>query len=228
MRDALKTLSGRIADLIWPRTCAVEGCGAKVDRPWRHICSSCWRSLPWDDERHFEMAVAGRWDGLRAAFAYLPPVDRLILDFKFASKKHLARDFADAMEIAARKWFDVAAIDAVVPVPLHSNRLAKRGYNQSALIAEDLALRFDRTFLAGGISRVRDTEHQSRCAGPKRLKNVAGAFDVEHPESVRGRAILLVDDVSTTGATVAECAATLKSAGAYKVFVLIAARTLAD
>lgn len=165
---------------------------------------------------------------MRAAFAYLPPVDRLVLDFKFAAKRHLAKDFADAMETAARRWYDVPSIDAIVPVPLHRNRLALRGYNQSVLLAEELAARFDRMLLLNAIARVRDTEHQSRCTGAQRIKNVAGAFKVVRPEAIRGRAILLVDDVSTTGATVAECSAALKDAGAYKVFILLAARAIAD
>ena len=173
------------------------------------------------------MDVKGGWDDLRAAFAYLPPVDRLVMDFKFSHMPHLAPDLADAMETAARKWFDTVGVDALVPVPLHTSRIEQRGYNQSELLAAELAQRIDRPFLPNAIIRTRDTEHQSRLSREERHRNVKGAFEAD-PRWVRGRVVVLVDDVSTTGSTISECALALKSAGAHKVLALIAARALRD
>lgn len=111
-----------------------------------------------------------------------------------------------------------------MPVPLHPRRLRQRGFNQSLLLARALyghwrdQIRFDL------LARTRWTEPQINFSGPDRLKNVFEAFSVLKPDAVRDRAVLLVDDVFTTGATVNECARVLKDAGAGPVLVLTLAR----
>ena len=209
-------LLSQVADFIWPRICPVEGCGRLSDRPGRHVCSACYAHLPFYD-------LVG--DGTGAwALQYAPPASDLIKDFKFNDATHLLADFADMLEAAVRTRLDSSAIDVVIPVPLNVHRLAERGYNQSALLARALAKRLDRRCDELSLKRVRDTEHQTRLSGEERRRNLRGAFKVVRPDMVRGRTVLLVDDVSTTGSTLDCCQDALEKAGAARVWRAALAR----
>lgn len=119
---------------------------------------------------------------------------------------------------------------AVVPVPLHRTKLHQRGFNQAELIAR-AAMKTkgpgDRLRLCAGVlERKRETASQIGLTRHQRRENLRGAFGVAQPEAVKGREVLVVDDVYTTGATVSECARVLRRAGATKVWVATVARTL--
>ncbi len=235
----------RIADIVWPRVCAVPECGRPVDRPGRHLCSRCHASLPWlegggacrscgrtipseaphdfvcDDCR----AMRPAFEFARAAVRYSDPAARLVKDFKFRNALWLREDLVDLLEATVRAKLDAPAIDLVVPVPLHPFRRLQRGYNQSALLAESLAKRLGRRFDASALRRRWNTEHQTRLSGKAaRAKNIKRAFAVRRPKSVRGRTVLLVDDVMTTGGTLNECARPLIAAGASRVWCATVAR----
>lgn len=116
----------------------------------------------------------------------------------------------------------------IVPVPLHARKLRQRRFNQAQLIAE-AALRSgscSRFELKPALRRTRETQSQIGLSRHQRRENLRGAFSVNRPGEVRGRKILLVDDVFTTGTTVSECARVLRRAGAAKVYVATVARTL--
>ena len=117
-------------------------------------------------------------------------------------------------------------VDLVVPVPLHTDRLARRGYNQSMEIAREVAVRLGLPLAADICERVRDTPAQIELPWKDRVENVRGAFSCRR--AVDARCIAVVDDVMTTGATLAEIAATLKKFGAAKVVNWVVARTLID
>ncbi len=113
----------------------------------------------------------------------------------------------------------------VVPVPLHPRRLRWRGFNQSELLAESLARHFLLRMDTLALKRVHQTTPQADIRErEQRLDNVSGVFSCAHPENIRGRTILLIDDVCTTGATLNECARILKVNGAKKVIALVVAR----
>jgi ComF family protein len=115
-------------------------------------------------------------------------------------------------------------VEALVPVPLSTGRRRRRGFNQSELIASQLAERIERPVLGGGLVRTRETPPQVRRTAAERRENVAGAFACPDPEVVAGRRIGLVDDVMTTGATLDACAEILKMAGASRVYAIVVAR----
>lgn len=104
--------------------------------------------------------------------------------------------------------------DAVVPVPLHRTRLYERGYNQSTMLARGVAAVLEQPVLENALRRTRPTRSQTRLTQTARWRNVEGAFTVPDPELVRGRRLVLVDDVLTTGATAVAAAHALKAAGA--------------
>ena len=116
----------------------------------------------------------------------------------------------------------------VVPVPLHPRRLAERGYNQSGLLAVAFAKRINRLCDETSLVRIRDTEHQSRSNREDRRKNLKGAFRTVDPSRIRGRTVVLIDDVMTTGATIDECSEALYAGGAYKVIPFVLAKALMD
>ena len=132
----------------------------------------------------------------------------------------LAQYLGDELPVSADHY------DVVIPVPLHWRRLWWRGFNQAALLAGEVARRLDLPLDTTAISRRRSTMPQTSRHHDERVKNVRRAFAVTHPERVRNRRVLIVDDVMTTGATVDECARVLIAAGAACVDVFTLARVL--
>ncbi len=170
------------------------------------------------------MARPRAFDAARAACLYDETSRDPILKLKHADRLDLAPLMARWLSRAARDLIDGA--DAIVPVPLHPLRLLRRRYNQAAEIARPLAAMSATPYLPDALVRRRRTETQGGKSGGARRRNVAGAFHVPagRVDQVAGRAILLVDDVMTTGATLEGCARALKAAGAASVNVAVVAR----
>jgi ComF family protein len=140
----------------------------------------------------------------------------------------LGRMLAEAIEDLQPLFNDSEVL--VAPVPLHSGKLAQRGFNQSELIARAAvklkAAGGQLQLSAGLLERRRETKSQIGLSRHQRRENIRGAFVVAKPSEVDGREVLVVDDVFTTGTTVSECARILRRAGASKVYVATVARTL--
>jgi ComF family protein len=149
----------------------------------------------------------------------------VILLFKFRGYAVLARDLAEKAHAALGRdeslWWGEPVL---VPVPLCPARERERGYNQSALLARELSRRSGLRSEAGVLVRRGNAPPQSTLEAAARARNVRGAFAVRRPGPVRGRAVLLVDDVYTTGATLKECAKALLRAGASDVRGITLAR----
>ena len=163
------------------------------------------------------------WRRARAALAYDAVARRLVLPLKYADRPETARHLAPLMARAGVALLGEA--EAVVPVPLHRRRLFTRRYNQAALLAKFLA-RPGRPALLDALMRVRATTPLGALDRKERAREVAGAFAVRpgRAAALRGRRVLLVDDVLTTGATAAACTLALLEAGAAGVDVLALAR----
>jgi ComF family protein len=165
-------------------------------------------------------------DSVLAALDYAHPWDRLIGRFKFDAALDLAGVFAGLVE---RAWRDSGRPkpELLLPVPLSLPRLRRRGYNQSWELARRIAARLNVPADVRLLLRVRDTAHQLAFPVERRAANVRSAFAVapRRAAALRGRRVTLVDDVMTTGATLAEIARTLRLAGAAEVHALVLART---
>jgi ComF family protein len=149
-----------------------------------------------------------------AAFEYGGAVARAITRLKYGGRADLARPLGDLLWRALLPHARGLRDAIVVPVPLHPSRLAERGFNQSALLARPIARRLRAPLLPLALARVRETPQQTALDRDARLANVAGAFCVRQDSRVSGRAVLLVDDVRTTGATMDACTRALIAAGA--------------
>lgn len=159
---------------------------------------------------------------LVAYAAYGGALASAIKRFKYSDRADLAEPLGTLLVLAAH---DVQlTADAVVPVPLHPRKLRARGYNQSALLAKSIAASLGAPFLPRALVRTRDTRPQASLDRADRSTNLAGAFRAPRAELVRGRHIVLVDDVVTTGATLHACREALLSAGAARVTALVLAR----
>ena len=162
------------------------------------------------------------WHG----FGFLGPYDgllrELVLDFKFHARFELRKVLRSLLLRAYAYHFPGLRPDCIVPVPLHTARLRERGFNQSLEIARGLDRVVNARLLPDVLLRVRPTKAQSGLERKERLDNVRGAFQAD-PGVIRSRHILLIDDVSTTGTTLTECAKALRRAGAGQVDALVLA-----
>ena len=175
------------------------------------LCNQCRMSPPAFDLARF--AVPFRFE-----------MKELIHAFKYRNATWLAEDLADLLEGCVTAHFDVGAVDWIMPVPLHPMKYARRTYNQAEYLAKSLSRRTGRPCSCDLVKRIRQTPTQTHLGARARRENVRGAFSVVRPELVRGRTILLVDDVMTTGATLSSIASSLKSAGAWRVWTATVAR----
>ncbi|MES2729780.1 MAG: ComF family protein [Pseudomonadota bacterium] len=164
----------------------------------------------------------------RSALIYDDASRKMILAFKHGDQQHLRRPFAQQLfRLMAGLGTDTDSA-IIIPVPLHRFRLWSRRYNQAALLATSLARLTRYTVCLDALVRTRATESQGHKKREARRKNVAGAFAV-HPKriaQIKGRIVIVVDDVMTTGSTFESCAKALKAGGAEAVICLSVARVV--
>jgi ComF family protein len=235
-------LSRRFAallDLVWPPTCAACGgeawegepraplctpCAVGLEPP-RARCPRCARSVgPVAIGAPCSRCAEERWalDGAVAADAYRGTARALVVRLKFRAERAAARvlgaRLADAVERAGIPG------DLLVPVPLSRRRRRERGFNQAALLAREVAARLALDLDERALVRRRHDAPQSSLPPGRRRRAPRGGFDAR-AERVRGRCVLLVDDVLTSGATALACARALHRAGAPHVVLAVAARS---
>ena len=162
-----------------------------------------------------------------AGARYAEPLISAIHRFKYGAAPELCTELA-SLSTRAIDLLGIEAGDVWVPVPLHPLRLAERGYNQAALLALDLARRSHGTVDARRLCRLRHTEQQAKRKRGARSENVAGAFSLRDRSQRRAQRVVLVDDVVTTGATLAACIDVLHAAGDHVVGCVAVAYTAAS
>lgn len=231
-------------DLVLPPRCL--SCGLLVAEQGA-LCVSCWAGmtfvtdplcdrcgLPFDHDPGGVMVCGAclraepPFERARAVLRYDEASRRLILGFKHADRTEAVSTFARWMAQAAGGL--VADCDIIAPVPLHWRRLFKRRYNQAGILSQAVARNSGRPGIPDLMVRRRATPSQGRLSAEQRRRNVAGAFAVRpaHKAALQGKRLLLVDDVMTTGATVAACSRAALAAGARAVDVVVLARALRD
>lgn len=211
----------------WPAQPICEDCIQVFAQPV-HRCISCALALPATLTQCRSCAsLHPEWDRALAAVDYAFPWDRLIAEFKFHENPAWARHFA--VLIRSSPWVEPALEDAdfIVPMPLATERLLQRGFNQSTLLARHLN---PAKVLEGALLRVVNTPAQSTLARKDRQSNLRRAFAMEpaRPGIVAGKRLVLLDDVMTSGASMAAASAVLKRAGASHITALVFARTGVD
>lgn len=250
----LRNFMDAVLAVVFPTQCSLCGnelasdsrgrvCHACWDtlRPWDGpLCARC--GLPFVSA-HAADAVEPRcgdclaevpaFDGARSYGLYTGKLRQAVLRVKFSSDERLGRHLGGLLAFPwdrlAHSW--MARSPLIAPVPLHRLRRKERGFNQSELLAEGLIRTLAKRDPAAKVTiarsllvRRRPTSPQTGLSVSARRENLRGAFEVERPDLIRGRDIVLVDDVMTTGATLSECARALKRAGVASVWGLTVAR----
>jgi len=226
-----------VTDLLWPPLCGV--CGESVNDSSDGFCKACWDEVMecavgdycrrcGKDAVKFDV-VGGKcgvcdgtelfFDGIARAGVYQDALRKLIQGFKFSDRSELAGFLGQMADSAFQgsEFFD--EVEMFVPVPLHWKRFLRRGYNQSKLLTKQL--NHPTAKINCDLVRMRNTHRQWGLEAAKRRKNVKGAFGVRKRHSFEGKTICLVDDISTSWATLNECAKTLKLAGADNVYAVV-------
>ena len=235
----LRRLGRAVVDGVLPPRCLA--CGTIVDEP-DALCSSCWAGmrffappwcavcgLPFPHPMGEEAVCADcarqkpSWDRARAVMRYDKHSRHLVLALKHGDRTHVARALGRWMGRAGAELLQGA--DMIVPVPLHWTRLFTRRYNQAGLLAHAVRAAGGPPVMADWLVR-RRTPSQGRLGPVARVRNVRGAFAVRRGCDVKGKRIVLVDDVLTTGATVEECARVLRRGGAASIGVLTLSRAV--
>jgi ComF family protein len=223
-------------DFALPPRCA--GCGTIVADVhsfcpdcWKEVeflgesgCSTCGLPLQATEQKTCGVCLARvpRIARTRAAVAYGDLARSLAIRLKYGRKVAIARTMARYMAPLVGEGTD----RMLVPVPLHRTRLWSRGFNQSALVARELSRRLGIAANPLALARIRRTPPLKGMSPLQRRKTVAGAFRVRDKSEIKGKTVILIDDVLTTGSTAEACARTLKRAGAARVELVSWARVV--
>jgi len=214
--EPVKALLGAVLETVLPADCLV----CKAILPWRQeggVCLPCWGRLRWDPLRQPPAHVV-------SALEYRDEARRLVQALKFEGFDPLGEPLGRAgAERCAALLDALAPVDVVVPVPLHWTRRLRRGFNQAELLARGVASARGLPCAPDLLRRVRRGRRQRGLSRQARRAAFAGVFAA--PPQARGARVLLVDDVITTGATIAACAAALAAAGAVPAGAFTVART---
>ena len=235
--SAASRLVHSVLDFALPPRCG--GCGTIV-HDVDSFCADCWKQLEFlgaggcsrcglplkaTDIETCAVCLAKppRLDRIRAAVAYGDISRSITMRLKYGRKVALARTMSRYMQPLLG---DLPGDTVFVPVPLHRSRLWRRGFNQSAIVARELSRRTGYGVEIDALKRVRATPPLKGLNMLQRRRTVAGAFRANRQAELRGRNIVLVDDVLTTGSTANACARVLKRAGAARVDLVSWARVI--
>jgi ComF family protein len=243
----IRRIADGILNLLYPESCFV--CSTPTSRMQdRGICPKCWDKtiqlritgpscpscgLPY---RCFESApthLCGKcsiclppYSGARAFGSYSSELSRIIRALKFDGRRDLAGLLAPLLASTFLESWSAREIDLIVPIPLHAKRKRERGYNQAALLGHSLARIVGLPFCGNALTRVRSTLPQVGLSDSERTENMEHAFRCTEATAVRGLRVIVVDDVMTTGSTVASACEALLEGGAARVSVLSVARAV--
>lgn len=224
----IKDIFSAIADLFYPRLCLC--CGATLTSSEKHICTSCIASIPRTNFHNgirnlAEESFAGKAHADSAFswffFSHESQYSKLIYNFKYAGNYPLAQYLGEMYAKELKSEEIVLNFDYIIPVPLHRKRKKKRGYNQSFYIAKGISNIFGGTIREDILFRGEMTKTQTKKMRFDRWENIKDAFFVDTANTTDfDKKILIVDDVTTSGATIAACIIKLRECGYKNISVL--------
>lgn len=219
-----------LIDLIFPRTCVV--CGEQLSPQEKDICINCLSTLPKIEKINLDEIEKSFWGKVEieraTSFMYYhknSPYNNLIHRLKYKNRPDTGDRlaFLAAKEIAESGFFD--DIDAIVPLPLSKRKMRQRGYNQCDYIAKGLSRATGIPVIKNAVKRLKSNETQTHKSRDERWQNVEGIFALSDATLLEGKHILLIDDILTTGATLASCAKSIQEGCQCRISIFTLAYT---
>lgn len=212
----------KILNLIFPNVC---GFCNKIDN--NSLCKNCELSLSKYEInciKNYTKDSKKYFDYLYSALKYENIVREKIIKYKFNENSYLYKTFAKIIINNKKIYGFLNLYDIIIPVPMHKNKRAVRGYNQSELLAKEIAKYLGLDSEKDILIKVKNTKVQSTLNKTQRIQNIKDAFAVTDVEKIKDKKIILVDDIYTTGSTVNECSRILKQAGVKEICVVTIAK----
>jgi ComF family protein len=219
--------------LFFPHTCC--GCGTELLEENVLFCIYCEASMPFTRFEFFpcnpiEKIFWGRVD-IQAAAAHMyftrgSSIQKSLHLLKYKGRKQVGYYFGARMGMAIKNCDRFAGCELIIPLPLYAAREKKRGYNQANVIAEGISTQLNIPVISDVIFRTRKTETQTKKSRIQRWKNMEDSFEIRNPDKIRGRHILLIDDVITTGASLEACARVLANIPGVNLSIYCLAHTI--
>jgi ComF family protein len=232
IREILRRIADAILDFVYPPLCL--SCGQLLASGREQVCRECWsaikrveRDLPLLEETRLRLLESGMVDELVSMFVFEKegPFQKIAHALKYSGIEKVGFELGRRLGEEIRR--QSLRADVLVPVPLHRRKFRERGYNQSEAISRGISQVLGVPVRVDLIRRSKWTQTQTKLSREERERNVENAFECRSLE-VRGLAVMIVDDVITTGATIESCASVLKGAGAAKIIAASAALAQRD
>lgn len=220
----LKNYLIELLDFILPRFCS--SCGSKLAIAENTVCKSCLSKIKLTDPEFIKSEFQRKYESKRIISGFVShyifekdkELQHIIHALKYDKKFHIGIFLGKSLGEHFKSQFQNWNINLIIPIPLHHLKKAERSFNQSYYIAKGISSQTTIAVKANAIKRMRFTQSQTTKTLKEREDNVEGAFKVRKPEIVKGKNVLLFDDVMTTGATINECGKALLDAGANQVY----------
>ena len=223
MNNILK-IQEKILNLIYPQTCGI--CGKIATNS---LCKKCEIELKKQEESQIignnkEEIENKNFDELIYIFKYEGQIRKLILDYKFNEKSYIYLTFVNFL-LKNKKIFEkIKNYDTIIPVPISKKRNKTRGYNQSLLIAKEIAQQTNLELVNNCLIKTKNIIEQSKLNKEDRTKNIQGVYELKNKKMIENKKILLIDDIYTTGSTVNECSKILRKGNPSKIGILVLAK----
>lgn len=208
-----------LIQILYPKQCLI--CG-KLEQDT--ICSRCYNELK--IEAKIENYKNKSFNEHLYIFKYEGKVRSLIIDYKFSDKPYLSNFFTKMIIKNEKICRKIKNYDIIIPVPIHKRRKCERGYNQSEVIANQLAKNLRIELIADCLIKQKNTVAQSTLTKKQREENVKQVYKIQNEQKIQNKKIILLDDIYTTGATAEECSKILKQNGAKEILVLTIAKDI--
>ena len=212
----------KFLNLIFPNVC---GFCNRIDK--NSLCKNCESMVSkykLNCINDFRKDKTKYFDYLFCALKYENVVRQKLISNKFGEESYLYKTFAKIITKNKKIYRFMKLYDIIIPVPMYKSKQAIRGYNQSLLVAKEIAKEMEIKLEKNILIKKRDSKIQSTLSKNERLKNVKDAFEVQNKEIIKNKKVILFDDIYTTGSTANECSKMLKKAGAKDILVITIAR----
>lgn len=209
----------KIIELIFPTTCGV--CGKISKKP---LCAVCSKQIEKIVVAKKTEVIGKNFESFIYLFKYKGAIREKIINYKFNENSYLYQTFAELIIKNKKICRFIKNYDIIIPVPISKKRLKERGYNQSELVAMKIAKALQIEYIKDSLIKEKHIKTQSLLNKEERRHNVYNAYKVVNEDKIKGKKVILFDDIFTTGSTANECSRILKLAGASKIAVLTIAK----